>query len=424
MEYKKVISPDVEGYVLSAAKSAFEVKREFSQATTAMKNNALRLMAAAIGDRKNEILDANGSDLANADTIEPALLERLELTEKRVLQMMNGILSVVELADPVGAISRLERRPSGIEVGRMRVPLGMIGVIYEARPAVTADVSALAIKSGNVALLKGGSEAQFSNQVIARCVQEGLSASGLPASGIMSLDTTDRRAVGAMLKLNQYIDVIVPRGGKGLCQRVATEATMPSIQHLDGVCHVYLDDSAEIDKAIAIAINAKTQRYGTCNTMETLLATPAAASRIFPKLLEEFVLRDVELRGCSYTREFSEAVIEATEEDWYTEYLAPILSVKIVDNIDEAMAHIAKYGSGHSEAIVTESISLARKFLNEVDSSSVIVNASTRFADGFEYGLGAEMGISTSKFHARGPVGLEGLTSEKWVVIGNGQIRE
>jgi glutamate-5-semialdehyde dehydrogenase len=346
------------------------------------------------------------------------------LNEKRVSEMMNGILSVVELPDPVGAIAHLERRPSGIEVGRMRVPLGMIGVIYEARPAVTVDVSALAIKSGNVALLKGGSEAQLSNQILASCVREALQASGLPPSGITCLDTTDRQAVGVMLKLNQYIDVIVPRGGKGLCQRVATEATMPSIKHLDGVCHVYLDDSAEVEKAIAIAINAKTQRYGTCNTMETLLATPVAASRIFPKLLKEYVLRGLELRGCARTKEFSASVIEATEEDWYTEYLAPILSIKIVSDIDDAMAHIAKYGSGHTEAIVTENFSLAKRFLNEVDSSSVMVNASTRFADGFEYGLGAEMGISTDKFHARGPVGLEGLTSEKWVVIGSGQIRE
>jgi glutamate-5-semialdehyde dehydrogenase len=424
MENKTIISADIEAYVLSAAKSAFQVKREFSQATTAMKNDALRLIAAAIGDRKTAILDANRNDLGNAVNIDPALLERLALTEKRVSEMINGILSVVELPDPVGTISHLGRRPSGIEVGRMRVPLGMIGIIYEARPAVTADVSALAIKSGNVALLKGGSEAQFSNQVIASCVREGLGAAGLPVSGIICLDTTDRRAVGTMLKLNQYIDVIVPRGGKGLCRRVATEATMPSIKHLDGVCHVYLDDSAEVDKAIAIAINAKTQRYGTCNTMETLLATPAAASRIFPKLIEEYALRGVELRGCSRTCEFSVSVIEVTEEDWYTEYLAPILSIKIVSDIDEAMEHIAKYGSGHSEAIVTENLSSAKKFLNEVDSSSVMVNASTRFADGFEYGLGAEMGISTDKFHARGPVGLEGLTSEKWVVIGDGQIRE
>ena len=338
--------------------------------------------------------------------------------------MATGLREIAELPDPIGELNDLRYRPSGIQVGRMRVPLGVVGIIYESRPNVTADAAALCVKSSNAAILRGGSEALHSNQAIARCIREGLTQAGLPEHSIQVIDTTDRAAVGALLSSPQWVDVIVPRGGKGLIERVSADAKMPVIKHLDGVCHVFLDASAERGKGHAIALNAKIQRLGTCNTMETLLAMPAAAERIFPDLLAEYRSAGIELRGCERTQSFNADVLPASEADWFEEYLGPVLAIRIVDSLDEAMAHIRDYGSAHTDCIVTEDFSRARRFIREVDSSSVMVNASTRFADGFEYGLGAEIGISTDKFHARGPVGLEGLTSQKWVVLGDGQIRE
>ena len=356
--------------------------------------------------------------------LDAALRDRLELDPERVEAMALGILQVAQLPDPIGAITDLNYRPSGIQVGRMRVPLGVVGIIYESRPNVTADAATLCLKSGNAAILRGGSEAQASTQALAECVRGGLEAANLPAAAVQIVKTTDRAAVGALLALHDLIDVIIPRGGKGLIERVSREARMPVIKHLDGVCHVFLDDAADSAKARRIAFNAKTQRYGTCNTMETLLAAPNTAEKVFPKLIEDYLDAGVELRGCARTRAFNDAVKEASEDDYYEEFLAPVLAVRIVDDLDAAIDHIRTYGSQHTDAIVTENLEHARRFINEVDSSSVIVNASTRFADGFEYGLGAEIGISTDKFHARGPVGLEGLTSQKWVVLGDGHIRE
>jgi glutamate-5-semialdehyde dehydrogenase len=337
--------------------------------------------------------------------------------------MIEGLRQVAALADPVGAISNLSYRPSGIQVGRMRVPLGVIGIIYEARPNVTADAAALCLKSGNATVLRGGSEAFHSNQAIAAAIQRGLGQAGLPADAVQVLATTDRAAVGHMITMPQYLDVIIPRGGKGLIERISREARVPVIKHLDGVCHVYIDDRADLDKAFAVALNAKTQRYGTCNTMETLLVAEAVAGAILPRLAAAYRDKGVELRGCAATRRVLPDVLPATEEDWRTEYLAPILSIRVLPDLDSAIEHIDTYGSQHTDSIVTEDYGRARRFLREVDSSSVMVNASTRFADGFEYGLGAEIGISTDKLHARGPVGLEGLTSQKFVVLGEGHIR-
>jgi glutamate-5-semialdehyde dehydrogenase len=415
---------DIESYVASLAQDARAASLAMARASTREKNDALGEIANAINESGEGILEANRQDLLYAGDIEPALFDRLELTPARITAMAEGVLQVASLADPIGAIDDLKYRPSGIQVGRMRVPLGVVGIIFESRPNVTADAAALCLKSGNAAILRGGSEAQRSNQAIAQCVRQGLSAAGLPETAIQVIDTPDRAAVGAMLRQRNAIDVIVPRGGKSLIERVSQEATMPVIKHLDGVCHVFLDDAADDQKAHDIAFNAKTHRYGVCNAMETLLATPASAARIFPRLLGALAAAGVELRGCERTRALHENVSPATEEDWYAEYLAPILAVRIVETLDDAIAHIHRYGSAHTESIVTEDFSNAQRFLREVDSSSVMVNASTRFADGFEYGLGAEIGISTDKFHARGPVGLEGLTSEKWIVLGNGQIRE
>jgi glutamate-5-semialdehyde dehydrogenase len=369
-------------------------------------------------------LEANSRDIEMASGLDSALRDRLELNSHRVREMVAGVLSVAALPDPVGCVTDLRSRPSGIEVGRMRVPLGVVGVIYESRPNVTAEVAALCIKSGNAVILKGGSEAFFSNKVILDCVSTALGEAGLPKTSVQLVETTDRKAVTAMLKLSEHIDVVIPRGGKGLVQLVSAEAEMPVIKHLDGVCHVFLDDTADEKKAHDVALNAKTQRFGTCNTMETLLATPVAAAKIFPSLIEAYHDLGVELRGCSKTVEFSKTILPATAADWGAEYLGPILAVKIVDDIDSAIAHIAEHGSRHTDAIVTEDMRNARDFIRKVDSSSVVINASTRFADGFEYGLGAEIGISTDKFHARGPVGLEGLTSQKWVVIGDGDVRQ
>ncbi len=417
------VKTDVTAYVEGLARAARDASRAMARATSAQKNAALTTIAARLRETSAEILAANRADCEAAAGLDAALIERLSLNPARVEAMAAGVAEVAALADPIGGITELDFRPSGIQVGRMRVPLGVVGIIYEARPNVTADAAALCLKSGNAAILRGGSEALRSNQLIANCVQAGLEFAGLPATAVQVIATTDRAAVGALLAQQRYVDVIVPRGGKGLIERVSREARMPVIKHLDGVCHVFLDDSADAAKALAIAVNAKTQRYGTCNTMETLLATPSAAQRLYPQVLQALHAAGVELRGCERTRALHGKVGAASEDDWYAEYLAPILAVRIVDDFDAALDHISRYGSQHTDAIVTENFVNARRFLAEVDSSSVMVNASTRFADGFEYGLGAEIGISTDKFHARGPVGLVGLTSQKWIVLGDGHIR-
>ncbi len=406
-----------------AARSA---SRQVAVASTAAKNAALHAMAAQIRASRDELLAANRQDVdqARADGLDAAMIDRLTLTAKGVETMAQGLEQVAALPDPVGEITDLKLRPSGIQVGRMRVPLGVVGIIYEARPNVTADAAALCLKSGNAAILRGGKEALASNQAIAACVREGLIAAGLPEAAVQVLETTDRAAVGHLVAMPQYVDVIVPRGGRGLIERIAQEARVPVIKHLDGICHVYIDADADLDKAVRIADNAKTQRLGTCNTMETLLVDRAIAATVLPPLARIYLDKGIELRGCERSIELVPQMKPASEQDWGTEYLGPILSVKVVDGLDQAIDHIARYGSQHTDAIVTENYSRALRFLREVDSSSVMVNASTRFADGFEYGLGAEIGISTDKFHARGPVGLEGLTSQKWIVLGNGEIRQ
>jgi glutamate-5-semialdehyde dehydrogenase len=416
-------SDGVAAYVEGVARAARAASRAMARATSAQKNAALLAIAARVREKSADILAANRADVDAASGLDAAMVERLTLNPARVEAMAAGVAEVAALADPIGGITDLDFRPTGIQVGRMRVPLGVVGIIYEARPNVTADAAALCLKSGNAAILRGGSEALRSNQLIAQCVHAGLAQADLPATAVQVIATTDRAAVSALLAQDKYVDVIVPRGGKGLIERVSREARMPVIKHLDGVCHVFLDDSADAAKALAIAVNAKTQRYGTCNTMETLLATPAAAERLYPAILEALHRAGVELRGCERTRALHGKVVAASEDDWYAEYLAPILAVRVVNDFDAAVDHITRYGSQHTDAIVTENFVNARRFLAEVDSSSVMVNASTRFADGFEYGLGAEIGISTDKFHARGPVGLEGLTSRKWIVLGDGHIR-
>ena len=407
-------------YVGHAARAAAIV---IARATTAVKNHALLAIATDIEQNIAAILDANARDVAASAAHDAAFRDRLTLTPARIAAMSAGVREVANLADPIGEITDLSARPSGIQVGRMRVPLGVVGIIYEARPNVTADAAALCLKAGNAVILRGGSEALHSNQAIARCVERGLQEAGLPTTTVQVLETPDRAAVGLLLASPEYVDVIVPRGGKSLIERVSREAKMPVIKHLDGVCHVYIDAAADLGKAERVAFNAKCQRYGTCNTMETLLIAAAIAPSVIPKLFAQYRAAGVELRGCAATRAIDPSVALATEEDWYAEYLAPILSVRIVSDLDEAMAHIRQYGSQHTDAIVTENYSHALRFLREVDSSSVMVNASTRFADGFEYGLGAEIGISTDKFHARGPVGLLGLTSQKWIVLGDGHVR-
>lgn len=399
--------------------------RHMARANSGAKNRALAAIAAALRSHRSAILDANRQDMDKARTngLESALLDRLELTGERFDGMVEGLEQVIGLADPIGAISDMSYRPSGIQVGKMRVPLGVIGIIYESRPNVTIDAASLCLKSGNAAILRGGSEAINSNQAIAECLRIGLREAGLPEDAVQVIETTDRAAVGELISHPEYVDVIVPRGGKGLIERISRDARVPVIKHLDGNCHVYIDIDADHDKAIAIAINAKTHRYGTCNTMETLLIHQAVATQLLPKLADQYREAGVELRGCAQSRALVADMKEATEADWREEYLAPILAVKIVADLDEAMDHISAYSSGHTESIVSENWSNARRFLAEVDSSSVMINASTRFADGFEYGLGAEIGISTDRIHARGPVGLEGLTSQKWIVFGDGQIR-
>ncbi|MEE8151220.1 MAG: glutamate-5-semialdehyde dehydrogenase [Nitrosomonadaceae bacterium] len=393
---------------------------------TAPKNRALTAIAADIKRNEQKLLAANTIDLeeAKAKGLDSVLIDRLTLTPKGVASMVEGLLQITALADPIGEISDLNYRPSGIQVGKMRVPLGVVGIIYEARPNVTADAAGLCIKAGNAAILRGGSEAIHCNQAIATCVKEGLRAAGLPENVVQVIETTDRAAVGELITMKEFVDVIIPRGGKELIKRISDEACIPVIKHLHGICHVYIDDGANLDKSIRIADNAKTQRYGTCNTMETLLVHEKIAREILPPLCKIYLDKGVELRGDKASCTIVKKMKEATEEDWRTEYLAPILSVRVVNSFDQAIEHINIYGSQHTDSIVTEDYSRARRFLREVDSSSVMVNTSTRFADGFEYGLGAEIGISTDKFHARGPVGLEGLTSQKFIVLGDGQIRQ
>ena len=416
---------DIKEYMQTVGRQARAASRRLAGATTAEKNAALLHIAAAIRRDSAALVAANQEDLAAARAagLEAAMIDRLTLSAKGVESMAEGVEQVAALADPIGEMTDIKYRPSGIQVGKMRVPLGVIGIIYEARPNVTADAAALCLKSGNAAILRGGSEAIRSNRAIAALVQEGLKAAGLPADCVQVINTTDRAAVGELITMREFVDVIVPRGGKGLIARLLAEARVPMIQHLDGNCHVYLEEEADPNKALKIVENAKTQRYGTCNTAESLLVDRAVAAMLLPPIAAMLTGKGVEIRGCAETCAIVPNAVAATEEDYYTEYLAPIISVKMVAGIDEAIAHINQYSSHHSEAIVTDNHPKAMRFLREVDSASVMINASTRFADGFEYGLGAEIGISTDKIHARGPVGLEGLTSQKWVVLGDGHVR-
>ncbi|UCV07365.1 glutamate-5-semialdehyde dehydrogenase [Dechloromonas denitrificans] len=416
---------DIKDYMQDIGRRARTASRRLAGATTAEKNTALLHLAAAIRRDKAALIAANALDLgaARAAGLEPAMLDRLALSEKGVDGMAEGVEQVAALADPIGEMTDIKFRPTGIQVGKMRVPLGVIGIIYEARPNVTADAAALCLKSGNAAILRGGSEAINCNRAIAALVHEALQAAGLPADSVQVIDTTDRAAVGELITMREFVDVIVPRGGKGLIARLLAEARVPMIQHLDGNCHVYLEEEADPNKALKIVENAKTQRYGTCNTAESLLVDRSVAAMLLPPIAQMLTGKGVEIRGCPETCAIVPNAVAATEEDYYTEFLAPIISVKVVSGIDEAIAHINQYSSGHTEAIVTDNHPKAMRFLREVDSASVMINASTRFADGFEYGLGAEIGISTDKIHARGPVGLEGLTSQKWVVLGDGHVR-
>ncbi len=416
---------DIKEYMQGLGQQARAASREMNKAGTNAKNAALHAIADALVAGMTTLLAENEKDLAagRANGLDDALLDRLALNEERVNGMAEGLRQIAALPDPVGEIGDMSYRPSGIQVGKMRVPLGVIGIIYESRPNVTADAAALCLKSGNAAILRGGSEAAHSNQAIAACIHSGLKSAGLPATAVQVVETTDRAAVGELITMSEYVDVIVPRGGKGLIERISGEAKVPVIKHLHGVCHVYIDDEADLDKAIAVAFNAKTHRYGVCNAMETLLVSEQIAEQVLPELGGMYAEKGVELRGCATTQRILPAAVAATEADWDEEYLAPILAVRVVKDLDEAIEHLHAHSSGHTESIITENISRARRFLAEVDSSSVMVNASTRFADGFEYGLGAEIGISTDKIHARGPVGLEGLTSQKYIVIGDGHIR-
>lgn len=420
------LSPDdIGAYIAGVARQARDASRVIGAASTAVKSRALQGTAAALDAQRTALKEANARDLERAAGagIDQPLIDRLGLDDAGIDRMIEGLAQVDKLPDPVGEVSDLVFRPSGIQVGRMRVPLGVIGIIYESRPNVTVDAASLCLKSGNACILRGGSEAIESNRVIAGCIAAGLEAAGLPAATVHLVDTTDRAAVGALLKQNEYVDVIVPRGGKGLIERIMGESTIPVIKHLDGVCHVYLDEGADPDMALAIAVNSKTEKYAVCNALETLLVAAAQAEVLLPKLAAAYRQAGVELRGCERTRAVLPDVEPATEADWYEEYLGPVLAVRVVDGLDAAIAHVNRYGSAHTDAIVTADYGRARRFVTEVDSASVLVNASTQFADGFEYGLGAEIGISTDKLHARGPVGLEGLTTQKFVVYGNGEIR-
>lgn len=420
---------DIDHYMTGIGQRARQASRTMAKADTAAKNRALALIAAAIRHDAATLRAANQEDLAaaRANGLSDVMLDRLTLSDETIAAMAEGLEQLASLPDPIGEISNMKYRPTGIQVGQMRVPLGVIGIIYEARPNVTVDAAGLCIKSGNAAILRGGSEAIRCNQALAKLVEQGLAGAGLPQDAVQVVDTTDRAAVGALVTMTDYVDVIVPRGGKGLIERLIGEARVPMIKHLDGVCHVYIDDKADLQKALDIAFNAKCHRYGTCNTMETLLVARAIAAEALPQLAERYRARDVELRGDAASRRILAAyprLQEAVEEDWRTEYLGPVLAVKIVADVDEAIQHINTYSSQHTDAIVTEDHTHAMRFLREVDSASVMVNASTRFADGFEYGLGTEIGVSNDKLHARGPVGLEGLTSLKYVVLGQGQVRQ
>ena len=419
------LSTDLGQYVADLGRCARVAAAELAHAQPQTKNSALLKIAAVLDQQRDDILQANKRDLEAAvdNKISAAMLERLELNTARIDAMIEGLQQVASLADPVGEISELRYRPSGIQVGKMRVPLGVIGIIYESRPNVTVDAGALCLKSGNASILRGGKESLHSNQAIYQCIQQGLKQAGLIETAVQVINTPDRAAVGHMLKMRDCIDVIIPRGGKTLIERIASESMIPVIKHLDGVCHVYIDEHADLQKAVAIAINAKTRRYGVCNAMETLLVAAEIAPRAMPDIIAGMTAKAVELRGCELSRQYDERINAASEDDWYTEYLAPILSIRIVDGLQQAIEHINHYGSQHTDAIVSEDYSHTREFLRRVDSSSVMVNASTGFADGFEYGLGAEIGISTDKLHARGPVGLEGLTSQKYVVFEDGNIR-
>jgi glutamate-5-semialdehyde dehydrogenase len=416
---------DIQAYMQQLGQQARAASRALVRADTAQKNRALLAMAAALEARAATLQAENAKDLQNGrdNGLDEAMLDRLTLSDKVIAGMAEGLRQIAALQDPVGEISDMSYRPSGIQVGKMRVPLGVVGIIYESRPNVTVDAAALCLKSGNAAILRGGSEAAHSNQALAQCIAQGLQEAGLPQTAVQVVETTDRAAVGELIAMPQYVDVIIPRGGKGLIERISQNARVPVIKHLDGICHVYIDDDADYDKAIRVALNAKTHRYGVCNAMETLLVAQSQAQKVLPELARQYGEKGVELRGCDQTRAIIE-VQPATEEDWATEYLAPVLSIRVVADVQAAMDHIAQYSSGHTESIITENYTTSRRFLAEVDSSSVMVNASTRFADGFEYGLGAEIGISTDKFHARGPVGLEGLTSQKYIVLGDGHIRQ
>ncbi len=416
---------DVKAYMQQLGQQARVASADIAKADSGAKNKALLAIADVIEQRRESLMAANQKDLDRGrdNGLDAALLDRLELTPARIDTMIEGLHQVSALPDPVGGMTDLDYRPSGIQVGKMRVPLGVIGIIYESRPNVTIEAASLCLKSGNAVILRGGSEAIESNQALAACIREGLKVAQLPEHVVQVVETTDRQAVGELITMPEYVDVIVPRGGKGLIERISNDAKVTVIKHLDGICHVYIDDQADLSKAVNVAINAKTHRYGTCNTMETLLVNEAVAEKVLPQLATAYGEIGVELRGCVKTKAVIANVVDATDEDWDTEYLAPILAIKLVSDMDEAIAHINRHGSHHTDSIITENYTKARAFLRQVDSSSVMVNASTRFADGFEYGLGAEIGISTDKIHARGPVGLEGLTSQKWIVLGDGHIR-
>lgn len=416
---------DVKTYMHDVGRRARAASRLMARAATHDKNAALLAIADALQSSKSAVLAANARDVeaGKAGGLDAALLDRLTISEKAFAGMIEGLQQVAALQDPIGVITDMAYRPSGIQVGKMRVPLGVVGIIYESRPNVTVEAGSLCLKSGNACILRGGSESIHSNRAIAACVRAGLKKAGLPEDAVQVIDTTDRAAVGLLVAMPEFVDVIVPRGGKGLIERISAEARVPVIKHLDGICHVYVDAEADLQKALDIAFNAKCHRYGVCNAMETLLVHEKIAAQFLPAVKKRYDEKEVELRGCAKTCAILPGIKEATEEDWSTEYLAPVLAVKVVKDLDEAMAHINDYGSHHTDSIVTENYSQSRRFINEVDSSSVMVNASTRFADGFEYGLGAEIGISTDKFHARGPVGLEGLTSQKYVVLGDGHVR-
>ena len=416
---------DVVALVRQYGKDARAASRVLAAATSAQKNQALLKMADLLEAQQADVLNANAQDTAAAEAngLDAAMVDRLRISAKSIAQMAEGVRQVAALADPVGEMDDFKLLDNGLQLGKMRAPLGVVGMIYESRPNVTIDAAALCLKSGNACLLRGGSESFHSNQAIAKVIYQALSETGLPGACVRLFETTDRAAVGAMLALSEFIDVVIPRGGKGLVKRITEEARMPVIKHLDGVCHVFINRDADVEMAVNIAMNAKTSRYGTCNTMETLLVHQDIAATVLPRLQAAYAEKEVELRGCERTLAVLNDIVAATEEDWFTEYLAPVLSIRIVDGLDMAIAHINHYGSHHTDSIVTNDYADIQRFLREVDSASVMVNASTRFADGFEYGLGAEIGISTDKIHVRGPVGLEGLTNQKWIVLGSGQVR-